>query len=104
MKEMPYAVIKSGGKQFVVKDGQTIRVPSVNAEVGSSIEISALLTSSDSTKVGSPTVDGAKVAATVVNHGRGQKMIVFKKKRRKHYKRTHGHRQGYTTIRIDSIG
>ncbi|HLE63110.1 MAG TPA: 50S ribosomal protein L21 [Pyrinomonadaceae bacterium] len=104
MKEMPYAVIKSGGKQFVVKDGQTIRVPSVNAEVGSSIEISALLTSSDSTKVGSPTVDGAKVAATVVDHGRGQKMIVFKKKRRKHYKRTHGHRQGYTTIRIDSIG
>ena len=101
---MPYAVIKSGGKQFVVKDGQTIRVPSVNAEVGSSIEISALLTSSDSTKVGSPTVDGAKVAATVVDHGRGQKMIVFKKKRRKHYKRTHGHRQGYTTIRIDSIG
>ena len=101
---MPYAVIKSGGKQFVVKDGQTIRVPSVNAEVGSSIEISALLTSSDSTKVGSPTVDGAKVSATVVDHGRGQKMIVFKKKRRKHYKRTHGHRQGYTTIRIDSIG
>jgi large subunit ribosomal protein L21 len=101
---MPYAVIKSGGKQFVVEEGQRIRVPSVNAEAGSSIEIAALLTSSDSTKVGSPTVDGAKVSATVLDHGRGQKMIVFKKKRRKHYKRTHGHRQGYTTIRIDSIG
>ena len=101
---MPYAVIKSGGKQFVVEEGQRIRVPSVSAEAGSSIEISALLTSSDSPKVGSPTVDGAKVSATVLDHGRGQKMIVFKKKRRKHYKRTQGHRQGYTTIRIDSIG
>ena len=101
---MPYAVIKSGGKQFVVKEGQTLRVPSVSAEAGTSIEISALLTRSDSTSVGTPIVDDAKVSATVLDHGRGQKMIVFKKKRRKHYKRTQGHRQGYTTIRIDSIG
>jgi large subunit ribosomal protein L21 len=101
---MPHAVIKSGGKQFVVKEGQTLRVPSVSAETGSSIEITALLTTSDSTRVGSPTVEGAKVSATVLEHGRGQKMIVFKKKRRKQYKRTHGHRQGYTTIKIDSIG
>lgn len=101
---MSYAVIKSGGKQFVVKEGQMVRVPSVNAEAGSSIEIAALLTTSDSTKVGSPVVDGAKVSATVLDHGRAQKMIVFKKKRRKHYKRTRGHRQGYTTLKIDSIG
>ena len=101
---MPYAVIRSGGKQFVVKEGQTLRVPSVKAEAGTSIEIAALLTASDNATVGAPVVDGAKVAATVLDHGRGQKMIVFKKKRRKHYKRTRGHRQGYTTIRIDSIG
>jgi large subunit ribosomal protein L21 len=101
---MPHAVIKSGGKQFVVEEGQTLRVPSVSAEAGSSIEIVALATISDGAKVGSPTVDGAKVSATVLDHGRGQKMIVFKKKRRKQYKRTQGHRQGYTTIRIDSIG
>ena len=101
---MPQAVIRSGGKQFVVEEGQTVRVPSVDAEAGSKIEIAALLTVADSAKVGSPTVDGATVSATVVDHGRGQKMIVFKKKRRKQYKRTQGHRQGYTTIRIDSIG
>jgi len=101
---MSYAVIKSGGKQFVVQEGQTLRVPSVKAEVGTSIQIGALLTASKNTSVGTPTVDGAKVSATVVDHGRSQKMIVFKKKRRKHYKRTQGHRQAYTTIKIDSIG
>jgi large subunit ribosomal protein L21 len=101
---MPHAVIKSGGKQFVVEEGQTLRVPSVSAKAGSAIEIVALATMSDGAKVGSPTVDGAKISATVLDHGRGQKMIVFKMKRRKHYKRTQGHRQGYTTIRIDSIG
>ena len=100
---MSYAVIKSGGKQFVVKQGQTLRVPSVKAEVGASIEIEALLRTAKNTSVGTPTVDGAKVSATVIDHGRGPKMIVFKKKRRKNYKRTQGHRQGYTTIKIDSI-
>jgi large subunit ribosomal protein L21 len=101
---MSHAVIKSGGKQFVVEKGQTLRVPSVQAEPGNSIEVAVLATIGDSTKVGSPAVDGAKVSATVLDHGRGQKMVVFKKKRRKQYKRTKGHRQGYTTIRIDSIG
>ena len=56
------------------------------------------------TRVGTPLVEGAKVTATVVDHGRAPKIIVFKKKRRKHYKRTKGHRQGYTTLKIDSIG
>ena len=56
------------------------------------------------TRVGSPLLDGAKVTATVVDHGRESKVIVFKKKRRKHYKRTKGHRQGYTTLKIESIG
>jgi large subunit ribosomal protein L21 len=95
---MAYAVIRTGGKQFVVDKGSTIRIPSVDAEAGKSIELDALLSSGDS--------EGglAKVSATVVDHGRGAKIVVFKKKRRKHYKRKQGHRQGYTTITIDSIG
>ena len=101
---MSHAVIKSGGKQFVVEKGQTLRVPSVQAEPGKSIEVAVLATIGDGTKVGAPAVDGAKVSVTVLDHGRGQKTVVFKKKRRKHYKRTKGHRQGYSTIRIDSIG
>lgn len=98
---MPYAIIKTGGKQFVVEEGRTVRIPSLAADAGKSIELDALLTSG---KGDSPVVGAAKVSATVVEHGRGQKFLVFKKKRRKHYKRTQGHRQGYTAIRIDSIG
>jgi large subunit ribosomal protein L21 len=99
---MAYAVIKTGGKQFVVEKGSTIRIPSVDAEAGKSIELEALLTDGDGANA-----DGAgavKVSATVVDHGRAAKIVVFKKKRRKHYKRKQGHRQGYTTITIDSIG
>jgi large subunit ribosomal protein L21 len=92
---MSHAVIKTGGKQFVVEEGQTLRVPSLSADAGSSVEIEALLTSG---------TDSARISATVVEHGRDQKIVVFKKKRRKQYKRTRGHRQGYTTLRIDSIG
>lgn len=97
---MPYAIIKTGGKQYVVEEGGTIRVPSISAETGANIELSALLAESD----GRPVIGEAKVSATVVNHGRGEKLVVFKKKRRKHYKRKQGHRQGFTTIKIDSIG
>jgi large subunit ribosomal protein L21 len=99
---MPYAIIKTGGKQFLVQEGNNIRIPSIGAEAGKSIELEALLTAGDGSDT--PLVGAAKVSATVVEHGRGPKFIVFKKKRRKHYKRKQGHRQGYTTIRIDSIG
>ena len=92
---MSHAVIKAGGKQFVVQEGQTVRVPSMSADAGSSVELETLLSSAG---------DGAKISATVVDHGRDQKIVVFKKKRRKQYKRTRGHRQGYTTLKIDSIG
>ena len=98
---MPFAIIKTGGKQFVVEQGSTVRIPSLAADPGKSIEIDALLTGSAE---GSPVLGAAKISATVVEHGRGTKFLVFKKKRRKHYKRTQGHRQGYTAIRIDSIG
>jgi large subunit ribosomal protein L21 len=70
-------------------------VPSLEAEAGSSIELEGLLNSKS---------EGGKISATVIAHGRDQKIVVFKKKRRKHYKRTRGHRQNYTTLKIDSIG
>jgi large subunit ribosomal protein L21 len=102
---MSFAIIRSGGKQFTVEKGAKVRVPSLAGEVGDSVELEVLATSDGGeTKVGAPLVDGAKVTATVVEHGRGEKIIVFKKKRRKQYKRTKGHRQGYTTLKIDSIG
>jgi large subunit ribosomal protein L21 len=92
---MSHAVIKTGGKQFLVEEGQTIRVPTIAADAGSSLELEALLTTAS---------EAAKISATVLDHGRDQKIVVFKKKRRKQYKRTRGHRQGYTTLKIDSIG
>ena len=100
---MPYAIIRTGGKQFFVEQGKSLRIPSISAETGKSIELDALLTS-DRADADSPVVGAARVSATVMEQGRGPKFIVFKKKRRKHYKRKQGHRQGYTTIRIDSIG
>lgn len=101
---MGYAVIRTGGKQFVVEKGSTLRIPSVHTEAGKSIELDALLSSADGDGEGTGADGAVKVSATVVDHGRGAKIVVFKKKRRKHYKRKQGHRQGYTTITIDSIG
>jgi large subunit ribosomal protein L21 len=101
---MPYAIIKSGGKQFRVEEGGTVRVPLMDKQAGDSVELDTLIIGGgDETKIGAPLVDGARVTATVVDHGRGDKIIVFKKKRRKQYKRTQGHRQDYTTLKIDSI-
>ena len=102
---MSIAIIRTGGKQFTVEPGSTVRVPSLKDEVGASVDLEVLAVGAGSdTRVGSPLVDGAKVTATVVDHGRAPKIVVFKKKRRKQYKRTKGHRQGYTTLKIDSIG
>jgi large subunit ribosomal protein L21 len=100
---MPFAIIRTGGKQFLVNEGKTLRVPLLDAEAGKSIELDALLAAGDGEN-NNAGKGGAKVSATIVDHGRGPKLVVFKKKRRKHYKRKQGHRQGYTTIRIDSIG
>ncbi len=102
---MSFAIVRAGGKQFRVEQGATVRVPSLKQEVGASLELEVLATTDDQkTSVGAPAVEGVKVTATVVEHGRAAKIIVFKKKRRKHYKRTKGHRQGFTTLKIDSIG
>jgi len=102
---MSFAIVRAGGKQFRVEQGATVRVPSLKQEVGASVELEVLATNDDQkTSVGAPAVEGVKVTATVVEHGRAAKIIVFKKKRRKHYKRTKGHRQGFTTLKIESIG
>ncbi len=91
---MSYAIIKTGGKQFAVESGQTLRVPTIkDAEDGKKVEVATLMAGG---KVGA-----GSVKATVVSSGRADKIIVFKKKRRKQYKRTQGHRQGYTEIKID---
>ena len=104
---MSYAIIRSGGKQFRVAEGETVRVPSIDAEAGETVELEALVIGGGEgggTRVGTPAIDGARVTGTVVEHGRGDKIIVFKKKRRKQYKRTRGHRQDFTAVKIDSIG
>ncbi len=101
---MSIAIIRTGGKQFRVEKGAKVRVPSLKQEVGASVDLEVLTTADGkNSKVGAPLVEGAKVTATVVDHGREPKIIVFKKKRRKHYKRTKGHRQGYTTLKIESV-
>ena len=97
---MAYAIIQSGGKQFRVSEGEVVRIPSLNAEVGASVEIESLLhADGDNVQIG-----GDQVKATVVEHGRAKKVIVFKKKRRKQYKKIHGHRQDFTAVRIESVG
>jgi len=103
---MSYAIIRTGGKQFRVSPGDVVRVPTLaDKSEGDKIEFNEVLVSGDSngTRIGVPTIAGARVTATVVKNGRGPKIIVFKFKRRKHYKRTKGHRQGFTAIKIDSI-
>ena len=100
-----YAIIRTGGKQFRAEPGQTIKVPSLKAEVGDSITFDEVLVAQtdDSVKVGTPVVDGATVTGEVVEHGKGKKVIVFKWKRRKNYRRKQGHRQKFTAVRIDEI-
>ncbi len=96
---MSYAIIKTGGKQFPVESGQTLRVPSIDAEPGKKVDIEALVVGGGKgAKIGAATI-----SASVVSHGRGEKVIVFKKKRRKQYKRKQGHRQDYTEIKIEKI-
>ncbi len=100
-----YAIIRSGDKQFRVEPGKTIRVPSLAAEVGEEVTFpEVLMTGTDGeVKVGTPTVEGAVVKGEVVAQGKGEKIIVFKWKRRKNYRRKQGHRQKYTEVRIGEI-
>ncbi len=100
-----YAVIKTGGKQYRVSSGEKIKVEQLAADVGSQITIDKVLMVADGDKVsiGKPLVKGATVQATVVNHGRGDKVRIFKMRRRKHFKKQQGHRQNFTEIQVDQI-
>ncbi|HCU85765.1 MULTISPECIES: 50S ribosomal protein L21 [unclassified Methylophilus] len=100
-----YAVIKTGGKQYKVAAGDKLKVEKLVGDVGSTVVIDKvlLIANGESTTIGAPLVAGAKVSATVVSHGRGDKVMIFKMRRRKHYRKTQGHRQSYTEIQIDTI-
>jgi large subunit ribosomal protein L21 len=100
-----YAIIRSGDKQFRVTTGSVVRVPRIEAEVGAKANFDVLVFGDgNDVKVGAPLVGGVGVEGTVLEHGRGEKIIVFKMKRRKGYRKTQGHRQGYTAVRIDTVG
>jgi large subunit ribosomal protein L21 len=101
-----YAIIRTGGKQYRVSEGDTIYVESLPSPVGEKVTLGEVLLvggGDGEARVGAPLLDKASVAATVVESGRDHKVRVFKYKKRKHYRRTRGHRQGYTALRIDSI-
>ncbi len=102
---MSYAIIRTGGKQFRVEPGKKYRIPSVVGEAGGSIEFNDVLLGSDgqNVKTGVPLLSGAKVTGEIVKHGLGDKIIVFKMKRRKNYAKKQGHRQGFTEVQINDI-
>jgi large subunit ribosomal protein L21 len=99
-----YAIIKTGGKQYRVQQGDTVYVERLETPVGEKVTIDQVLMvgGDEGTKFGSPLVKAA-VTATVLEHGRDHKIRVFKYKKRKHYRRTKGHRQSYTAVKIDAI-
>lgn len=100
-----YAVIKTGGKQYRVQVGNKLKVETLPAEVGSDIQLDQILMVADGDMVstGAPLLDQAKVSATVISHGRHDKIRIFKMRRRKHYRKQQGHRQNYTEIQITGI-
>ena len=100
-----YAVIKTGGKQYRVIAGERLKVEKLVADVGTTVTLDQILMVSDgaTTTIGSPIIAGATVSATVLSHGRGDKVMIFKFRRRKHYRKTQGHRQSYTEIQIGDI-
>ena len=100
-----YAVIQTGGKQYRVKSGEQLKVELLAAEVGATVSFDRVLMlgEGEGVRVGAPFLDGATVKATVLAQGRGEKIRIFKLRRRKHFAKTQGHRQGYTEVRIDEI-
>ena len=100
-----YAVIKTGGKQYKVAAGEKIKVEQIAAEVGQEIVIDQVLAVGNGAdlKIGTPLVAGASVKATVVAHGKHEKVRIFKLRRRKHYKKSQGHRQTFTELEISAV-
>jgi large subunit ribosomal protein L21 len=104
-ESLMYAVIKTGGKQYKVAPGQKLKVEQIPADVGANVILDQVLMvgEGESVRLGQPTVVGATVTATVVAHGRGEKVKIFKMRRRKHYQKHQGHRQNYTELKIEAI-
>jgi large subunit ribosomal protein L21 len=100
-----YAVISTGGKQYRVSEGSVLRVEKLEAEAGANVEFDKVLLvgSGDQVKIGSPFLSGGKVLATVQSHGKGDKKVIVKFRRRKHYKRQGNHRQPFTEVKVTSI-
>ncbi len=100
-----YAVIKTGGKQYKVVAGERLKVEKIVGDVGATVVIDKVLMISDeaNTTIGAPLIAGATVSATVLSHGRADKVMIFKFRRRKHYRKTQGHRQSFTEIQIGEI-
>lgn len=100
-----YAIIETGGKQYRVQEGDVLRVEKLEAEAGQTVEISSILAVSKDGKltVGAPTVDGAKAVLKVLEQGKGKKIIVFKYKSKKNYRRKQGHRQPFTKVVVEKI-
>jgi large subunit ribosomal protein L21 len=103
--ETVYAVIMSGGKQYRVSEGELVRLEELEAEAGAQVEFKdvLLVKTDDKTYIGRPLVEGASVQGTIENNGQGDKIVVFKYKKKKQYKRTRGHRQHFSEVRIDRI-
>ncbi|MBL3528031.1 MAG: 50S ribosomal protein L21 [gamma proteobacterium endosymbiont of Lamellibrachia anaximandri] len=100
-----YAVIQTGGKQYRVSEGDTVKVEKLDADQGASVELDKVLMVADGEdiKVGTPYVDGGRVTATVKSHGRGKKVKIIKFRRRKHHMKRQGHRQWYTELQVTGI-
>ncbi len=100
-----YAIIRTGGKQYRVQQGEVVRLERIPGDVGATVTLGeVLLVGGDGEpRLGGPTVEGASVVGTVVEQGRDAKIRVFKYKKRKHYRRTRGHRQSFTAVRIDAV-
>ena len=98
-----FAIVESGGKQYRVAEGDVLRLEKLDAEAGATVELPVLLLGSSDVKVGTPTVDGAKVTAEVIGHGRGDKVHVYKFRAKTNYRRHIGHRQSYTEVRITKV-
>lgn len=100
-----YAIIKTGDKQYRVSEGETLQVEKLNAEVGAEVVFEEVLTvvNDADVKIGKPVVEGAKVVAKVVEHGKADKILVFKYKAKSNYRKRQGHRQPFTTVEITAI-
>ncbi|WP_257264672.1 50S ribosomal protein L21 [Endozoicomonas sp. ONNA2] len=100
-----YAVIRTGGKQYRVTEGEILKVEKLSSAAGESLEINdvLLIANGEELKVGAPVIEGAKVTAEVVSHGRGPKIKIIKFKRRKHHRKQMGHRQWFTELKITGI-